>query len=97
MMRVVDHVAEHAKSQPERVAVTCRGDTTYAQLASRMDAIAHVLQQQDVKKGEYVGVMLERCAPCGSGTSVNRITVFSSSTGAGGGPRRARALEPRAI
>ena len=71
-MRVVDYVQQHAASQPQAVAVTCHGDTTYAQLVARMDAIAHVLLQQDVKKGEYVGVMLERCARSRAGRAVER-------------------------
>lgn len=63
MKRVVDHVADHAARTPKAVAISCQGeDTTYEQLMARVDAIAHVLHQQGVSKGDYVGVMLERCA-----------------------------------
>ena len=63
MARVVDHVAEHAAHTPDAVAVSCRGEeTTYAQLTTRVNAIAHVLHQQGIGKGDYVGIMLERCA-----------------------------------
>jgi AMP-binding enzyme len=67
--RVVDHVAEHAAHTPKAVAISCQGEaTTYGQLMARVDAIAHVLHQQGIKKGDYVGIMLERCAFIASAT-----------------------------
>lgn len=63
MARVVDHVAEHAAHTPDAVAVSCQGEeTTYSQLIARVNAIAHVLHQQGIGKGDYVGIMLQRCA-----------------------------------
>jgi acyl-CoA synthetase (AMP-forming)/AMP-acid ligase II len=67
MLRVVDHVAAHADRTPDAVAITCRGEaTTYGLLMKRVNAIAHVLQQQGIRKGDYVGIMLERCAVAGA-------------------------------
>jgi amino acid adenylation domain-containing protein len=58
---VVSLISAHALRTPERVAVECDdGTLTYAQLERRSDTIARALLARGVRRGELVGVCVQR-------------------------------------
>jgi acyl-coenzyme A synthetase/AMP-(fatty) acid ligase len=72
-MRVVHEVAKHAVASPHAIAVSSAVETavTYGQLMASVNAVAHMLRQQDVGKGDYVGIMLERCVVTWNASSIH--------------------------
>jgi amino acid adenylation domain-containing protein len=59
--RVEELIFETARRAPDRTAVTCRGQTsTYRELAHRAKAIAAELRATGARRGDRVGLMVER-------------------------------------
>ncbi|HEY1546572.1 MAG TPA: amino acid adenylation domain-containing protein [Kofleriaceae bacterium] len=70
--RVEELIFETARRVPDRTAVTCRGQSsTYRELANRAKAIAAELRATGARRGDRVGLMVERgpdMVPCVLGT-----------------------------
>ena len=56
------NILHQAKKAPDHVAFRCgREEYTYAELASKMQQLAAVLQESGVQRGDRVGIFLHRC------------------------------------
>ncbi|MBT8086852.1 MAG: amino acid adenylation domain-containing protein [Gammaproteobacteria bacterium] len=58
-------VDRSADRRPDSAAIRCRGvELSYAQLAEQSNRVAHYLVEQGVRRGDRVGVLMNKCVEC---------------------------------
>ena len=58
-------VDQSADRRPDSAAIRCRGvELSYAELAEQSNRVAHYLVDRGVKRGDRVGVLMNKCVEC---------------------------------